>query len=76
MVASHIPCTEDLAHHPDMCPDSELNQQPFGSQAGTQSTEPHEPGPIYAILYKELEQSWILLGVGPGTNPPWIPRDD
>ena len=27
-----------------MCPDWESNQQPFGSQAGTQSTEPHQPG--------------------------------
>ena len=24
--------------------DWELNQRPFGSQAGTQSTEPHQPG--------------------------------
>ena len=24
--------------------DRESNQQPFGSQAGTQSTEPHQPG--------------------------------
>ena len=29
---------------PGMCLDWELNQQPFGSQAGTQSTEPHQPG--------------------------------
>ena len=28
----------------DMCPDWELNQQSFGSQAGAQSTEPHQPG--------------------------------
>ena len=25
--------------------DWELNLQPFGSQAGTQATEPHQPGP-------------------------------
>ena len=33
-----------LACNPGMCPDWELNQWPFGSQAGTQSTEPHQPG--------------------------------
>ena len=27
---------------PGMCPDQEWNQQPFGLQAGTQSTEPHQ----------------------------------
>ena len=26
--------------------DWELNWQPFRSQAGTQSTEPHQPGPL------------------------------
>ena len=36
--------TGDLAHNPGMCPDWELNQRPFGWQAGTQSTEPHQPG--------------------------------
>ena len=35
--------TGNLAHNPGMCPDWELNQQPFGLQAGTQSTEPHQP---------------------------------
>ena len=34
----------DLAHNPGMCPDWESNRQPFGSQAGAQSTEPHQPG--------------------------------
>ncbi|KAF6078169.1 hypothetical protein HJG60_009073 [Phyllostomus discolor] len=28
-----------------MCPDWELNPQPFGLQAGAQSTEPHQPEP-------------------------------
>ena len=27
-----------------MCPDWELNQKSFGSQASTQSTESHQPG--------------------------------
>ena len=44
LVASHKLPTWDLAHNPGMCSDQELNQQCFGSQAGTQSTEPHQPG--------------------------------
>ena len=36
--------TGDLARNPGMCPDWELNLKPFGSQAGTQSTEPPQPG--------------------------------
>ena len=30
-----------------MFPDWELNQQPLGSQAHTQSTEPHQLGPYF-----------------------------
>ena len=37
VVASHAPPTGDLVHNPGMCPDWELNQQPFGSQAHAQS---------------------------------------
>ena len=44
--ASHTPPTGDLARNPGMCPDWESNQQPFGSQASPQSTEPHQPGHI------------------------------
>ena len=44
MVASYAPPTGDLASNPGMCPDWESNQQPFVSQAGAQSTEPHQPG--------------------------------
>ena len=32
-----------------MCPDWESNRQPFGLQAGTQSTKPHQPA--YIIIY-------------------------
>ena len=39
-----MPPTGDLACNPGMCSDWELNQWPFGSQAGTPSTEPHQPG--------------------------------
>ena len=41
----HAP-TRDLACNLRMCPDWELNQQPFASQAAAQSTEPHQPGLI------------------------------
>ena len=44
MVASHMPPTGDLACNPGMCPDWELNQRPFGSQACAQPTELHQPG--------------------------------
>ena len=44
VVASGAPLTGDLACNPGMCPDQESNQPPFGLQAGTQSTEPHQPG--------------------------------
>ena len=33
-----------LSRSPGMCPDWALNQPPFDSQAGAQSTEPHQPG--------------------------------
>ena len=36
----------DLAHNPGMCPEWESNWRPFGLKAGTQSTEPHQPGPF------------------------------
>ena len=39
-----MPPTGDLAHNPGMCPDWESNWRPFGLQAGSQSTEPHQPG--------------------------------
>ena len=45
--ASPMPPTGDLALNPSMCPDWELNQQPFGSQVGTQSTEPHQTGLVH-----------------------------
>ena len=45
-VASCMLPTGDLACNPGMCPNWELNQQPLGSQASTQSTEPHQPGQI------------------------------
>ena len=50
VVAAHTPPTGDPACNPGMCPDWELNRWPFGSQDGTQSTEPHQPGPDYCFL--------------------------
>ena len=44
VVASCTPPTGDLAQNSGMFPAWELNLGPFGSQAGTQSTEPHKPG--------------------------------
>ena len=43
VVASCTPPAGDLAYNSGMCPDCELNQWGFGSQAGAQSTEPHQP---------------------------------
>ena len=37
----------DQAHNPGMCPDWELNWQPFGLPACAHSTELHQPGPIF-----------------------------
>ena len=50
VVASHAPPTGDLARHLGMCPDWESNQGPLGSQASTQSTEPHQLGFVLLIL--------------------------
>ena len=44
VVDSRTPPTGDLARDPGMCPDWELNQQPFALWADAQSTEPHKPG--------------------------------
>ena len=44
VVASLMPPTRDLARNKGMYPDWDSNQRPFGSQDGTQSTEPHQPG--------------------------------
>ena len=41
----------DRVSNPGMCPNWESNQQPLALQAGTQFTEPHQPG--LAIYYLE-----------------------
>ena len=50
VVARCVPPTGDLACNPVICPDWELNWRPFGSQASTQTSEPHHLGPGYEIL--------------------------
>ena len=54
-----MPPTGDLAHNPAMCPNWESNQRPFGSWAGAQSTEPHQPE-LLSLFY-----SLYVLGVRP-----------
>ena len=52
----HTPAA-DLAFNPGMCPDWELNQRSFDSQAGMQSTEPHQLGIeifSYITIYCDL----------------------
>ena len=44
LVTSCTPLVGDLACNAVMCPGWESNQQPLGLWAGTQSTEPHQPG--------------------------------
>ena len=56
VVAPCVPLTGDLARNPGMCPDWESNHQPFDSQAGTQSTKPHQPG----LILSELEEKQFL----------------
>ena len=60
VIASFVPPTGDLACNPGMCPDWELNQRPFGSHTGTQSTKPHQPGQkklfvIYLQIFFQFE---------------------
>ena len=52
VVASRVPPIGDLARNPGMCPDGELNHQPFGLQAHAQSTELHQPGLKVIFLIK------------------------
>ena len=51
-----MPLTRDLAHNPGMCPEQESNWRPLGSQAGTQSMEPHQSKLIYYNIL--MDQKW------------------
>ena len=50
VVASRTTPAGDLACNPGMCPDWESNWRPFGSQVGSQSTEPHQSGLYHTII--------------------------
>ena len=71
LVASVCPTLGNLALNPGMCPDWELNRWTFGSQAGTQSTEPHQPGPVFIfsnwkcasvniLMHSSLNTFWLV----------------
>ena len=62
VVVSCIPLNGDQAHSPGMCPDWESNQVPFGSQAGAQSTEPHQPGAH--VLFKHRVTTLCIVHTG------------
>ena len=57
------PPTGDLSHNPRMCSDGELNRHPFGLQAGTQSTESHQPGKVKQFLQRRLKCLWSLYSI-------------
>ena len=64
------PLLETWPATPGMCPDWESNRRAFGSQAGTQSTEPHQPrqvGYFYTQekwdFYSEFLQQWAHFKV-------------
>ena len=63
MVASLTPPTGNLACNSGMCPDQESNPPPFGSQAGTQSTEPHQPGALRILKAAREKQLVTYKGV-------------
>ena len=53
-VACCMPPAGDPASNPGMCPDWELNRQPFVSQAGPQSIEPHQSGLKYTYFFSRF----------------------
>ena len=50
-----------LADNPGVCSDWELNQQPLGSQASAQSTEPQQPGPKYLFFIISCINTNVLV---------------
>ena len=60
---SHVP-HRGPSQQPSMCAEWESNQQLFGSQASTQSTDPHQPGLYHRLLmvkiYKSKYQQWRI----------------
>ena len=49
-----------LTHNPGMCPDWESNLQPFGLQAGTQSTEPYQSG-LYICFIRICQEQFAYF---------------
>ena len=60
-VASPMAPAGDLACHPGLCLDWELNWQPFGSQVSTQSTEPYQQG--YPCVFLNLGKNLQSLSL-------------
>ena len=63
VVVFHEPRTGDPACNPGMCPDWESNQWPFGLQAGTQPTEPHQPGPSFSFFSVWVVSCFWLISI-------------
>ena len=63
VVASCTPPTGDLACNLGICPDWESNRRPFGLQASTQSTEPHQPGLF--VLIEATSNVYFWCGLPP-----------
>ena len=63
VVASCATPPGDMARDLGMCPDWESNWRPFSSQAGTQSTELHQPGLEFSssVSQELLYRSFFLL---------------
>ena len=70
-VTSCLPPSGDRAPNPGMCPDWESNQRPFASQAGTQSTEPQQPGPMFFLFTHIFVTSFALCSFSPFTPSIW-----
>ena len=47
--------------NPGMCTDWESKQPPFGSQAGTQSAEPHQPGLIMHSWHDVMQLAFTFV---------------
>ena len=62
-VDSHMSPPGDLAHNSGVCLDSEWNQWPSGSQAGTWSTEPHQPGLFLFLITVTIVLIWVFIQI-------------
>ena len=51
---SYAGATGDLARSPGLCPDWELNWQPFSLQARTQCTEAHQPTQLSKFIFLNI----------------------